>query len=98
LDKHFADRAAAEAQEAAEIEERRKTTQIAESAQANRPSVNAINTSVKPVEKSAEIIQIKSERPSDKELIELVAQNFNVSFGVACDWIIEAVEAMKEAA
>jgi len=98
LDKHFADRAAAEAQEAAEIEERRKTTQIAESAQANRPSVNAINTSVKPVEKSAEIIQIKSERPSDKELIELVAQNFNVSFGVACDWIIEAAEAMKEAA
>jgi len=40
----------------------------------------------------------KPSRPSDNELIEFVAQNFNVSFGKACDWVIETAERMKQAA
>lgn len=37
-------------------------------------------------------------RPSDKELIEAIAQNFSVSFGQASDWILETAERMKEVA
>ena len=37
-------------------------------------------------------------RPTDKELIEFVAQFFEVSFGTACDWVIETAERMKVAA
>lgn len=37
-------------------------------------------------------------RPTDRELIESVAQNFNVTYGKACDWIIETATNMQEAA
>lgn len=49
---------------------------------------------------SASVIGLvkKPSRPGDDELIEFVAQNFNVSFGTACDWIIETAERMKVAA
>lgn len=40
----------------------------------------------------------KPSRPSDNELIEFVARNFNVSFGKASDWIIETAERIKVAA
>lgn len=36
--------------------------------------------------------------PSDKELIEFIAQNFDVSYGTACDWILETAESMKRSA
>jgi Xaa-Pro aminopeptidase len=40
----------------------------------------------------------KLSRPSDKELITFVAQNFNVSYGIAYYWIIETAERLKVAA
>lgn len=40
----------------------------------------------------------KPVRPSNKELIEFVAQNFGVSYGMACDWVIETAESLREAA
>jgi len=82
LDKHFADRAAAE------IEERRKTMQIAESAQAIRPPVASKVTRINPAANPAA-------RPSDKEIVDAVAAKFGVSFKTACDWIIEAAEAIR---
>ena len=93
LDKHFADRAAAEAQEAAAIEERRKTMQVAESAQAIRPPVASKVTRINPAANPAA-------RPSDKEIVDAVAAKFGVSLETACVWIVEAAEAIttKEAA
>lgn len=40
----------------------------------------------------------KPARPSDRELIEFVAQHFNVSYGTACDWVIDTAERMRQAA
>lgn len=34
-------------------------------------------------------------KPTDTELIDAIAKHFNVSFGAACDLIIEAAERMK---
>lgn len=47
---------------------------------------------------SAKYPPAKPARPSDKELIEFVAQNFNVTYGTACDWVLETAERMKVAA
>ena len=79
--------------EAAAIEERRKTMQIAESAQAIRPPVASKVTRINPAANPAE-------RPSDKEIVDAVAAKFGVSLETACVWIIEAAEAIttKEAA
>ena len=35
-------------------------------------------------------------RPSDKELVECVAQQFEVTFGVACDYIMETVSRIQK--
>jgi len=79
--------------EAAAIEERRKTMQIAESAQASRPPVASKVTRINPAANPAA-------RPSDKEIVDAVAAKFGVSFETACVWILEAAEAIttKEAA
>lgn len=44
------------------------------------------------------IDSVFTKRPSNKELIECIAQHFGVSYGQACDWVLETAEAMKEAA
>jgi predicted phage-related endonuclease len=62
-------------------------------------NVEAIDTSKKRVDIQQENKQVeRPTRPSDKELIEFVAHNFNVSFGTACDWVIETAERLKVAA
>ena len=37
----------------------------------------------------------KKDLPSDEELIECIAHIYGVSFGRACDWILEIAERMK---
>jgi hypothetical protein len=62
-------------------------------------NVEAIDTSKKRVDIQQENKHVeRPTRPSDKELIEFVAHNFNVSFGTACDWVIETAERLKVAA
>jgi len=67
--------------DAANIEERRKAAQIAESAQAIRPPVASKVTRINPA-------AIPAARPSDKEIVDAVAAKFGVSFDTACDWIM----------
>ena len=49
-----------------------------------------LDAQAKPFKSSA-----KPSRPSNKELIELVAQNFKVSYGQACDWVIETADQIR---
>jgi putative phage-type endonuclease len=37
-------------------------------------------------------------RPDDQALIDAIAERFNVSYGTACDWVMETAERMKVAA
>lgn len=46
----------------------------------------------------AEAAARAANRPSDKEIIDCVAEHFGVSFGDACDWIMGVAESMKAAA
>ncbi len=41
---------------------------------------------------------IKTERPSDEVLITSIASSFCVTYGEACDWVMDAAERMKQAA
>ena len=107
IDKHKADEAAKlEAERVrmqAEEEAKARAKVDAEAAEAKRkeevakhvtqheqPVQNHIADTGKKVEKPS--------RPSDRELIQFVANNFNVSYGTACNWVIETAEAMKVAA
>ena len=76
------------AREAEAVEERRKDVQLAEQARTNIPASHL------------SVVELPSRhvRPTDKELIESVAQNFSVSFGKASDWILETAERMRDAA
>jgi putative phage-type endonuclease len=78
-------RAAAEADA---IEVRRKAAQLAEQEKAHAkqhtPPLNV--TSIKP------------SRPSDEVIITSIASSFNVTYGQACDWVLEIAEAMKQEA
>ncbi|MFA6315637.1 MAG: hypothetical protein WC648_04710 [Candidatus Paceibacterota bacterium] len=38
----------------------------------------------------------KPSRPAHAELIQFVANNFNVSYGQACDWVLETAEHLNE--
>lgn len=61
--------------------------------------VRTIDTSSKPVEKSAEIVHIgQSKRPSDADIIRAIIKEFDCTNGQACDWIIEMADNMKQAA
>ena len=38
------------------------------------------------------------EMPADDQIISALADHFGVSFGTACDWILEVAESIKQSA
>jgi len=51
-----------------------------------------------PMKDSANANPIKPARPSDEVLITSIASSFGITYGDACDWVMEAAERMIQAA
>lgn len=78
-----------ENQAAAAIEERREN---ATPKQESTLATNSHNKSPSPIARQ------EAAQPSTKELTEHIAQHYGVSYGAACDWIMDAAETMRRAA
>jgi len=80
--------------EAAAIEERRKQVQIAEQSKPFTTNPHATSGEPWPFKSPEE----KPLRPTDKQLVEAIASFYSVSYGTACDWILEVAENLRAAA
>ena len=90
-------RAEERAKAEAEIREEKETLKKYEKTENLGESIPVVKQSL--TTEPAKVVGIrKPSRPSHAELIQFVANNFSVSYGQACTWVIETAESLKVAA
>ena len=90
-------RAEERAKAEAEIKEEKETLKKYEKTENLGESIPVVKQSL--TTEPAKVVGIrKPSRPSHAELIQFVANNFSVSYGQACTWVIETAESLKVAA
>ena len=90
-------RAEERAKAEAEIREEKETLKKYEKTENLGESTPVVKQSL--TTEPAKVVGIrKPSRPSHAELIQFVANNFSVSYGQACTWVIETAESLKVAA